>query len=66
MLLGAGYARRWSIAEVEKAHELIESSKKQRGQPLNNKYSLLYLKVKGINSRLLTDLSDLLEQIHLG
>ena len=27
---------------------------KQRGQILNNKYSLLYLKVKGLKSRMLT------------
>ncbi len=32
---------------------------------LNNKYSPLYLKVKGLKSQLLTDLSDLLERVHL-
>lgn len=45
--------------------ETTEKEVKQWGHISNNKYSPLYLKVKGLKSRLFTDLSDLLERVHL-
>jgi hypothetical protein len=44
------------LSKFEVQRLILPNVKKQRGNILNNKYSPLYLKVKGDKSRLLTDL----------